>query len=183
MQREVRGRDEVRLDARGFGTIDAADAIAPAAMLAGIGFELGRRQVPAQAAHPGQRDGRHRRGQPTPFRHGADAQAKIGLGIAPAGIDPGEGAERRHAAGLAGFDDRDACAGRRQVPRDRSADDAGAGDDDPRRRGHGCCLSPLRAAAVLGRQLWMPSQVRARNSARPGRRLGLRSAFVGGRRL
>src|SRR5205085_9467310 len=50
---------------------------------------------------------------------------KVGLRIAPAGVDPGKRAGRCDTAGLAGIDDGDARGTRGQMPGDRGADDAG----------------------------------------------------------
>ena len=82
------------------------DAVAPGGMLGGVGFHVGRRQVPAQAAAPAERKAGQVLRQPRPFGHRAGAQPEIRLRIAPAGIDPGKGVRRRDPAGAAVGDHR-----------------------------------------------------------------------------
>ena len=56
MQGEVGRLGEAGLEMERFAAVDATDAVAPGAMLAGITFELRRRQIPEQAARPAERD-------------------------------------------------------------------------------------------------------------------------------
>ncbi len=132
VQRKIRRLGQVRLDRQGLGAADLPYAVAPGAALGGIGFELGARQVPGEPARPGERNAGHRRGKPAPFRHGADAQAEIGLRIAPAGIDPRKRIGRRDAAHPARIDDGHLRTRRSEVPGYRGADDPGADHDDLR---------------------------------------------------
>src|SRR6185503_12254411 len=89
IQREIRRTAELRFDPCRFGAVHAADAISPGRMFLGIGFELIGWNVPDQSAEPRHAKARYLTFKTPPFRHGADAQAEVDFGIAPAGIDPG----------------------------------------------------------------------------------------------
>jgi len=122
--------DEVGLDLRRPLGVDAFDAVAPCRMLGRIGFELVRRQIPAQPAAPSEWQPRQLVCQPFPLGHGADAQPEIDFRIAPAGIDPGKRVRRGDATCAALRGHRHLRAGLAEMPGDGGADDAGADDDD-----------------------------------------------------
>jgi hypothetical protein len=141
-KREARSMGQLRLQPANLRAIDAPDAVAPAAVLPRIGFELVGRKIPLDTAAPPERETGQFTGKSVPLVHRVPAETKIELGIAPAGVDPAEGGGRRDTAGHLG-DHRHRCAPPREMPGYRSTDDASPDDDHMLLQGQG--LTPSKS--------------------------------------
>lgn len=126
----------MRFDPLDVSARDAANLVTPGRVFNREGFQLFRRQLPQQAADPCDLDARDVLLEPAPLVHRANSQAKIRLGIAPAGVDPGPRRAGGDAARLVGVGHGDACAGTNEMPRDRGPDDARANYQDMWAIGH-----------------------------------------------